>query len=618
MRWPAPPPRGDPAAPDSKPWWKSWGPLLAVLALAGLLLWMSARADQTTTVAYSEFAGQVRSGKVAAVTISEDGGVTGRYTNGDLFRTQLPTALGVADLDAQLLAKNVEVDAVTSSGWGPLPLLLLPAVIIGVIVWLRRRSAAGGPTGRAAEFGRAKATVILSRRPTTRFADVAGYQGVKQEITEVVDYLRAPARFAALGATGPRGVLMVGPPGTGKTLLARAVAGEAQVPFLSITGSEFVEMYVGVGASRVRDLFAEAKKNAPSIVFIDEIDAMGSRRGGRSSLFGNDEREQTLNQLLAAMDGFEKTTDVVVLAATNQPEALDAALLRPGRFDRQVLVPLPNQRDREAILRVHARGKKIAPDVALDRVARATPGFSGADLANLLNEAAIAAVRAGRTTVTTVDLDDARDRVLLGRRDGSTALLPEEQRWVAVHESGHALVAALCRRTDPVTKVTILPAGASLGVTQQLPEVERHLYREGYLLDQLAVRSGGRAAELLVFDEASSGAADDLAVATALARRMVSELGLSPVLGPISCAPGARPESAADEPWTRPYAEATQQKIDDEVTRLLREAEARATALLRAHRPALDHLVADLIEHETVDGQAVATALAAVAEGESR
>lgn len=342
-------------------------------------------------------------------------------------------------------------------------------------MWSGRR-AARTPGGGLSANGRARAKIIEAERPTTRFEDVAGYEGVKQEISEIVDFLRSPERYAVVGAKGPRGVIMVGPPGTGKTLIARAVAGEAEVPFLSVTGSAFVEMFVGVGASRVRDLFAEARKRAPSIIFIDEIDAVGSRRGGASRVGGNDEREQTLNQLLAEMDGFDQSRGIVVPAATNRPETLDPALLRPGRFDRHVTVPLPNQAERAAILTVHSRGKTLAPDVDWDTVARATPGFSGADLANLVNEAAINAVRAGGVVIDGQDLGDARDRLLLGRRESTNALLPEERHAVAVHESGHALMAALCEHADPVAKVTILPSGPSLGATEQLPEAERHLY----------------------------------------------------------------------------------------------------------------------------------------------
>jgi cell division protease FtsH len=362
-----------------------------------------------------------------------------------------------------------------------------------------------------------------------------------------------------------------------------------------------------VGAARVRDLFAAARKAAPSIIFIDEVDAIGQRRGG--ALVSNDEREQTLNQMLAEMDGFDATSGVVVLAATNRPETLDPALLRPGRFDRQVEIPLPNLRERAAILAVHARGKHLGDDVDVDAVARSTPGFSGADLANLVNEAAIVAVRAGRDTVSAADFSDARDRILLGRREATNALMPGEKHAVAVHESGHALVAALSPNADPVAKVTILPAGQALGVTEQLPADERHLYSESYLKDSLAVRLGGRAAELLVLGEASSGASSDLLGATDLATRMVREYGMSERLGPVGLGGGSPMYLGSEEVRSRSYAEATQRVIDEEVADLLREAETRALALLTDHRDALDRLVEDLVAHETVDGDAVEAAL---------
>ena len=400
---------------------------------------------------------------------------------------------------------------------------------------------------------------------------------------------------------------MVGPPGTGKTLLARAVAGEAKVPFFSVAGSSFVELFVGVGAARVRDLFAEARKRAPAIVFVDEIDAIGARRSGAGAFASNDEREQTLNQLLSEMDGFDPVMGIVVLAATNRPEVLDPALLRPGRFDRQVTIPLPNLVERAAILEVHCRDKRLAPDVDLQTLARATPGFSGADLANLTNEAAIAAVRAGREVITAADFDAARDRLILGRREDSNVLLPEEKHAVAVHESGHALVAALSEHADPVAKVTILPAGQALGVTEQLPLVERHLYGEDYLMDSLAVRLGGRAAEVVVLGQGSTGAANDLAGATDLATRMVREFGLSDSVGPVGYPSGGSMflNGGAGELSSRPFAEATQAAIDKEVSRLLRQAEARATQLLSDHRRQLDRLVDLVLEWETIDGAQV-------------
>jgi cell division protease FtsH len=602
-REPAPKP-----APPKPPSWRGWLVPVGLLITALLLFAPAMSSSQPTSIDYSDLLGRVNAGKVASVSINDKGAIDGKLKDGTSFTSQIPTALNSATLATRLEAKGVAVKGTrTGSSWLSILLSFLPLLLlIGFFVWsgrqAQRQLSGGGPLGA---IGRSRAKITDSERPETKFADVAGYEGAKQEISEVVDFLRNPDRYHRAGAKGPRGVLMVGPPGTGKTLLARAVAGEAEVPFLSISGSGFVEMFVGVGASRVRDLFTEARKRSPSIIFIDEIDSIGGRRGGSVIGGANDEREQTLNQLLAEMDGFDAATGVVVLAATNRPETLDAALLRPGRFDRQVTVPLPTQAERAAILAVHARGKRLAGDVSFDVIARGTPGFSGADLAALVNEAAIHAVREGREIVTAVDLDSARDRLLLGRREASNALLPDEKRSVAFHESGHALVAALSPHADPVAKVTILPAGMALGVTEQLPEAERHLYTLPYLLDSLAVRLGGRAAELVVFGYGSTGAASDLAGATALATRMVREFGLSDAVGPVGYGSGDQQFLGGEEIVRRTYSEGTQQLIDAEVARILRQAEERATRLLRTHRGALDRLAALLLEKETVDGTAV-------------
>jgi cell division protease FtsH len=606
---PGPPKEPPQPNPPQPPTWRRWLMPIGILILLGLLFWPSLfRGNSATEYSFTTFQNKVASGEVKSVTIDSAGAVTGKLTNGTEFTSRLPVALNRAPITEQLTAHNVQITATQAGGnWlvTLLPSLIWLLLIVGLFVWTGRaaqRSLAGGIGG----FGRSRAKIIEAERPTTRFSDVAGYEGVKQEVSEVVDFLRDPQRYAAVGATGPRGVIMVGPPGTGKTLIARAVAGEAHVPFLSVTGSAFVELFVGVGASRVRDLFADARRRAPSIIFIDEIDAIGGRRGGGAH-GGNDEREQTLNQLLSEMDGFDQTSGIVVLAATNRPESLDPALLRPGRFDRQVIVPLPNQNERAAILAVHAKGKKLAPDADLSIIARGTPGFSGADLANLINEGAINAVRDNRTTITAADLDAARDRVLLGRRESSNVLLPEEKHSVAVHESGHALVAALSPNADPVEKVTILPAGMALGATHQLPEAERHLYSEEYLNDLLAVRLGGRAAELVVFGHGSTGAANDLAEATQLAIRMVREFGLSSALGPVGYGSDS-PQylgGPIQDGLRRPYSEETQRVVDEEVARLLREAEQRAVAMLNDHREELDWLAARLVEKETVDGSVV-------------
>jgi cell division protease FtsH len=579
--------------------------LLPAGVLITLLLLTIPRMTGTPTqnFSYTKFLSQVDAGDVRTASVNPGGAISGALKGGDNYTSQIPTAITDNQLAPTLRAHGVNV---TGVGQGSallgdllsfLPLLLL----IAFFVWMGRRSSrqlAGGIMG----IGGSRAKVYDEDKPTTRFSDVAGYEGAKREVAEVVDFLSHPERYERAGAIGPRGVLMVGPPGTGKTLMARAVAGEAGVPFLALTGSSFVELFVGVGASRVRDLFTDARKRAPSIVFIDEIDAIGQRRGG--SIVSNDEREQTLNQLLAEMDGFDPTTGVVVMAATNRPEVLDPALLRPGRFDREVEIPLPNQAERAAILAVHVEGKHLAPDVDFNAVARATPGFSGADLANLINEAAIVAVRDGRDVIFARDIDEARDRVILGRRDASNALLPEEKHSVAVHEAGHALVAFLSEHADPVAKITILPAGRALGVTEQLPVDERHLYAQSYLLDSLAIRLGGRASEKLVIGEASTGAANDLSGATELAIKMVRDWGLSSRLGPIGYGSDQLPYLSGPQfGQERPYAEGTQQLIDQEVSRLLTEAEERARGLLSENRDALDAIIEALLERETISGE---------------
>ena len=591
-------------APPPPPAWRDW--LLPVgLALTLLLLFRPAMEEPGTALSYSEFLAAVDAGEVATVTIGGEGETEGTLADDTRFTTAIPVQLSGDDLLARLEERGVEIEVVPPRlTLGDVLLALAPFLfLLALFIYLGRR--ASGQLAGMTGIGRSNAKVFDSERPKTTFADVAGHEGTKREIAEVVDLLREPDRFRRAGAIAPRGILMVGPPGTGKTLLARAVAGEAHVPFLSVTGSSFVEMFVGVGAARVRDLFAEARKRAPAIVFVDEIDAIGQRRSGGGVAFSNDEREQTLNQLLAEMDGFDPAEGIVVLAATNRPECLDPALLRPGRFDRQVTVPLPTQADRRAILEVHSTGKPLADDVDLDVVARGTPGFSGADLANLVNEAAIFAVRANRDVITAADFDDARDRIIIGRREGSNVLLPDEKRAVAVHEAGHALVAAFCEHADPVAKVTILPAGQALGVTHQLPVDERHLYTESYLHDSLAVRLGGRAAELVVFGEASTGAANDLTGATQLATRMVRELGLSPALGPVGYSGQGPMYLGGQEVNQRSWAEETQRVIDTEVARLLRQAEQRALELLTEHRAELDALTELLLEQETVEGDAV-------------
>jgi cell division protease FtsH len=612
----SPPPPGDKPgpgnAPPPPPAWRHW--LLPVGILAALFLWIYAPAvhqTPSTTLTYSQFLNDVSAHKVKTVTIAQSGGTSsGTLTNNTDYTVVIPPQASQALLN-DLQAGNVQITAATNSpSFGSELLewiLIIAPFALFFWFWTRLSRGASGQLQGVLGVGRSRAKVFDEERPSTTFADVAGYEGAKREISEVVDFLREPEKYSRVGAVVPRGVLMIGPPGTGKTLLARAVAGEAAVPFFSVTGSSFVELFVGVGAARVRDLFSEARKRAPAIIFIDEVDAIGQRRAGAGAAVSNDEREQTLNQLLAEMDGFDPSTGIVVLAATNRPEVLDPALLRPGRFDRQVTIPLPNVNERDAILRVHVKDKKLARDVDLNAVARATPGFSGADLANLTNEAAIVAVRDNREVITADDFFSARDRIILGRREGSNVLLPEEKHAVAVHESGHAMVAALSDHADPVAKVTILPAGQTLGVTEQLPLVERHMYTEDYLHDSLAVRLGGRAAELVVLGQGSTGAGNDLAGATDLAVKMVREFGLSPELGPVGYPEGGSVFLGGDGPGmsSRPFSEATQAEIDREVSKLLKQAEDRAVELLKTHRPELDSLVNLLLEKETVDGSDV-------------
>jgi cell division protease FtsH len=444
--------------------------------------------------------------------------------------------------------------------------------------------------------------VYNTERPRTTFSDVAGYDGVKMEIREVVDFLRSGARFKEIGAKIPKGVLLVGPPGTGKTLLARAVAGEAGVPFMSVTGSDFMEMFVGVGASRVRDLFQTARKQAPAIIFIDEIDSIGRKRGAGLG-GGHDEREQTLNQMLAEMDGFEATEGVVMMAATNRPDILDPALLRPGRFDRQIVVPLPDLEERLPILSVHCRDKRIAADVNLRTVARGTPGMSGADLANLVNEAALHAVRRGAQAVHMIDFEAARDRVLMGQRRESTVLSDKEKEATAYHEGGHAVLAYVLPDADPVHKVTILPTGMALGVTQQLPIEERHSYWREYIEDTVCVMMGGRCAEKLELGSLSTGGSNDIQRATELVRKMVREFGMSDRVGPMAWGQEGQVFLGEDLMHAgRDISDVTSRVIDEEVERILREQEARASRLLTLHRGGLALVAAALLERETING----------------
>jgi cell division protease FtsH len=590
--------------------------LTAVFATFGLIAFLAVATPSPTTpkVDYATFLQRVKADRVAEVTIHQDSGrIEGTLRSGKSFTAQGPQD-AIPDADLRLLDDH-EVRRTyakeSSNLVGTLLVTLLPVVlIIGAIVWFSRRTTRQ-MTG-AMGFTRSKARVHKAERTSTTFADIAGYDSVKEEIREVVDFLRDATKFSAMGAQIPKGILLVGPPGTGKTLFARAVAGEARVPFISITGSEFLEMFVGVGAARVRDLFEMARKETPSIVFVDEIDAIGRKRGTGIG-GGHDEREQTLNQLLAEMDGFDTTEGIVVLAATNRPDVLDPALLRAGRFDRQVVIPLPTATERLAILQVHAQGRKIAPDVDLDVLARSTPGMSGADLKNLLNEAALIAVRREGDAITPADVDAARDRILLGVRRSSLVLAPEEKRTVAYHEAGHAVLAELLPGADPVHKVTILPSGVALGATEQLPEQERQLQRQPDLLDAIALRFGGRAAEKLVFGSASTGAHDDLVGATTLARRMVREWGMSDRLGHMAWGVETTVFLGEDIIHARDWSEETARVIDEEVARILKEQAERAEDELRAHRTELDAVAAALLEHETLEGDRLREVIAGAA-----
>ncbi|MDP8976180.1 MAG: ATP-dependent zinc metalloprotease FtsH [Actinomycetota bacterium] len=575
---------------------------LFALVLAVLVLPPLFSGKNRTPLSYGDFTRRVSEGKVAKAEVNNDTGrVTGELSNGESFTVDGPRPL--PDPDNALLREKVR--DLDFSNTQPnllaalIPFLLPVALFIGFFMWMNRR--AQGQMSGIMSIGRSKAKVYTTERPKTTFGDVAGYEGVKQEINEVVDFLKSTDRFKEIGARIPKGVLLVGPPGTGKTLLARAVAGEAGVPFMSVTGSDFMEMFVGVGASRVRDLFQTARKQAPAIIFVDEVDSIGRKRGAGLG-GGHDEREQTLNQMLSEMDGFETTEGIVMMAATNRPDILDPALLRPGRFDRQIVVPLPDLEERLPILQVHAKDKRMADDVDLAVVARGTPGMSGADLSNLVNEAALHAVRRNADAVHMEDFEAARDRVIMGQRRETLALSDEEKERIAYHEGGHAVLAYVLPHADPVHKVTILPAGMALGVTQQLPMEERHIYPRDYIEDSLAVRMGGRVAELLVYDDLSTGANNDLVGNTELARKMVREWGMSDRVGPMAWSSQGAVFLGDDLMHTRDYSDETSRVIDEEVERILRVQEQRAHEQLTKHRKGLDAVAAALLECETIDG----------------
>ena len=596
--------------------------LLLVLSLAALILLYSGRAvigtSKVAEVSIEQYLELLDDGKVKEVSV--EGDVleaelsSGHVVDGREYkkiRAPVPSAM-LSDYEGwRQLSRGLRPDRFRYSRPSPffyqMVLPFVPWIILILLVWyffFRQIRATGGP-GNILAFGKSRARFITADKVKTTFADVAGVDEAKEEVGEIVEFLKNPQKFSRLGGRIPRGILLVGPPGTGKTLLAKAIAGEAGVPFLSISGSDFVEMFVGVGASRVRDLFRQAKENQPCIIFLDEIDAVGRRRGtGLGG--GHDEREQTLNQILVEMDGFDTDEGVIVMAATNRPDVLDPALLRPGRFDRQVTIDLPDVRGREEILKIHVRKVKLSREVDLKVLARATPMFSGADLASMVNEAAILATMKKKDAVEMSDLEESRDKVLWGRQRKSRVVVEEERRIAAVHEAGHALVASLQPECDPVHKVTIIPRGRMGGATMALPERDRYTVTRGYCLAQMTLLFAGRAAEEVVFPDISSGAQDDIRKATELARRMVCEFGMSEALGPLSYTDEEEHLFLGREiTRTRSHSEETNRKIDAEVRRLVDTCYARARDLILKNRDKLDALARALLKYETLTGEEV-------------
>jgi len=588
--------------------------LWVVLFIVAILLWslFKGPSQSSEDMKYTDFLESVEDGRVAEVTLTgSDSGyeIEGKLRDKDSrgqqksFTTYAPPD---DSLIATLRAEGVVLTAqkpkdspylFTLLSWAPMLLL------IGIWVFFMRQMQSGG--NKELSFGKSKAKLSSSQGRKVTFKDVAGVDEAKEELQEIIEFLKEPQKFQKLGGKIPKGVLLMGPPGTGKTLLARAISGEANVPFFSISGSDFVEMFVGVGASRVRDLFEQGKKNAPCIIFIDEIDAVGRHRGAGLG-GGHDEREQTLNQLLVEMDGFESNEGVILIAATNRPDVLDPALLRPGRFDRRVVVARPDVRGREGILKVHTRKIPMAEDVDLSILARGTPGFCGADLASLVNEAALNAARYSKKVVEMTDFELSKDKVLMGKERKSLILSDEEKRNTAIHEAGHTLVAVLHPKGDPIHKVTIIPRGMALGTTQQLPVDERHTYTRDFLDGQLVVMMGGRVAEEIFLDQLTTGAGNDIERATELARKMVCEWGMSDSLGPLSF--GKKEEQiflAREISQHKDYSEDTAVEIDKEVRRLVTEAHAKATQLVSENRAALERIAENLLEREVLDGHQV-------------
>jgi len=552
---------------------------------------------------FSSFLQSVENGRVTRVSI-QGNNISGEYDQGTRFRTYAPD---YPDLVKILRDAGVRIEAkpkAESPLWQSVLISWFPMILlIAVWIFFMRQVQVGG--GKALAFGKSRARILNKEQNRVTFEDVAGIDEAKEELKEIIDFLRDPKKFTKLGGRIPKGVLLVGAPGTGKTLLARAIAGEADVPFFSISGSDFVEMFVGVGASRVRDLFVQGKKNAPCLIFIDEIDAVGRHRGAGLG-GGHDEREQTLNQLLVEMDGFESNEGVILISATNRPDVLDPALLRPGRFDRQVVVPIPDIKGREAILRVHTRKTPAAKDVKLEVLARGTPGFTGADLENMVNEAALLAARYAKSKIEMRDFEEAKDKVLMGTERKSMLITEEEKRNTAYHEAGHALVAMLTPGTDPIHKVTIIPRGRSLGLTQQLPEDDRYNYSRDYLIKKISILLGGRVAEELVLNQQSTGAKQDIEQSTDLARKMVCEWGMSEKMGPLTF--GQKEEQiflGREISQHRDYSEKTAQEIDTEVKNIISECFERARDILKENTGLLHKVATTLLEKEVLDSHQI-------------
>ena len=587
----------------------------AVVLVGGVLVWqfLLSRADDREQLDINEFSAALSDGEVAEATLlDQDHEVRGELTDGTRYEVRFPQEYTdeITDQIRDAEVASFDVDAQKESSWVSFLWNLAPIVLILLVaLWFLTRLQGGG---RLMSFGKSRAKPVSKDQPKTTFADVAGLDEAVDELQEIKDFLEAPAKFQEMGAKIPKGVLLFGPPGTGKTLLAKAVAGEASVPFFSISGSDFVEMFVGVGASRVRDLFEQAKAASPAIIFVDEIDAVGRHRGAGLG-GGHDEREQTLNQMLVEMDGFDQKTGVILVAATNRPDILDPALLRPGRFDRQIVVDRPDLEGRKAILRVHARSKPLAEGIDLDVIARRTPGFTGADLANLMNEAALLSARHDLKLIGTHQLEEAIDRVMAGPERRSRLISDREKRVIAYHEGGHALVAHALPHTDPVHKVSIIPRGRALGFTLTLPLEDKFLVTRSELADELAMLLGGRTAEELIFSDPTTGAQNDIERATAVARQMVTEFGMSEALGPLRFGqPRGEVFLGRDLANTPDYSDEVAATIDAEVRHLIESAHARARTILEANRAVLDRLATELITHETLDTDRVQEIFTAV------